>query len=86
MGVLHLGDSPASTTMLDHLRREPGLVVGDNEPYAMTDVDYTAPFHAHLRGLDAVELEVRQDLLQDPADAARIAELFIRLLPRLIGR
>lgn len=84
VGVLHLGGSPASSAMLDLLRAEPGLVVGDNEPYAMDGTDYTAPFHAHLRGCDAVELEVRQDLLQDALSADRMAELFIRLLPRLV--
>ena len=85
VGVLHLGDSPASTATLGLLGREEGLVVGDNEPYAMTNVDYTAPVHAHLRGLDAVELEVRQDLLQDPDTSRRIADLFIRLLPQALG-
>ncbi len=85
VGVLHLGDSPASTAMLDLLGREADLVVGDNEPYAMDGTDYTAPFHARRRGIDAVELEVRQDLLQDPDQALRMAELFIRLLPRVIA-
>jgi predicted N-formylglutamate amidohydrolase len=84
VGILHLGDSAASTAMLALLRQEPGLVVGDNEPYAMDGVDYTAPFHAHRRGLDAVELEVRQDLLRDPAGVSRMAELFARLLPAAI--
>ncbi len=85
VGVLHLGNSRASTVMLDLLRAEPGLVVGDNEPYAMDGTDFTAPFHAHRRGLDAVELEIRQDLLQDPVQAQAMADLFIRLLPRLLA-
>ena len=86
VGVLHLGGSPASTAMLELLRAEPGLVVGDNEPYAMDGTDYTAPHHAHRRGCDAVELEVRQDLLQTPVSAEAMAALFIRLLPLLAGR
>jgi predicted N-formylglutamate amidohydrolase len=80
VGVLHLGQSPASAAMLARLRAEPGLVVGDNEPYAMDGTDFTAPFHAHRRGLDAVELEVRQDLIGDPADAGRMGERLARLL------
>ncbi|HLZ83966.1 MAG TPA: N-formylglutamate amidohydrolase [Caulobacteraceae bacterium] len=81
VGVLHLHDSPASFALLGRLRGEDGLVVGDNEPYAMDGTDYTAPVHRRGRGIDAVELEIRQDLLQDPASARRIADLFIRLLP-----
>jgi predicted N-formylglutamate amidohydrolase len=81
VGVLHLGDSPASNALLEALRREEGLEVGDNLPYAMDGTDYTAPVHRRGRGIDAVELEVRQDLLQEPAAARRIATLFTRLLP-----
>jgi predicted N-formylglutamate amidohydrolase len=47
----------------------------------MDGTDYTAPVHRRGRGIDAVELEVRQDLLQDAASARRIADLFVRLLP-----
>ena len=84
VGVLHMHDSPASTALLERLGREEGLEVGDNEPYAMDGTDYTAPVHRRGRGIDAVELEIRQDLLQDPASARRIADLFIRLLPTVL--
>jgi predicted N-formylglutamate amidohydrolase len=80
VGVLHLGDSPASAAMLALLRAEPGLVVGDNQPYAMDGTDFTAPFHGHRRGIDALELEIRQDLLSDPIQARRIADVLSRLL------
>ena len=82
VSVLHGGRSPASETLLRLLRDEGDLVVGDNEPYAMDGTDYTAPVHAWARGLDVVELEVRQDLIADAAGQARFADLFARLLPR----
>jgi len=81
VGVLHLGASDASNALLAILRREADLTVGDNEPYAMDGTDFTAPFHAHRRGLDAVELEVRQDHLQSRAGLEAMARLFARLLP-----
>jgi predicted N-formylglutamate amidohydrolase len=84
VGVLHLGDSPASAALLERLRREEGVVVGDNQPYAMDGTDYTAPVHSRRSGIDAVELEVRQDLLQDPVSARRIADIFLRLLPTVV--
>jgi predicted N-formylglutamate amidohydrolase len=62
IGVLHMGSSPASRALLDALGSEPGLIVGDNEPYAMGDDDHTAPFHALSKGLDVLEIEVRQDI------------------------
>lgn len=81
-GVLHLGDSPFSDAMLAALRAEPDApVVGDNAPYQMDDVDFTVPRHAIGRGLDYVELEVRQDLLADPAGQQAVADRLARILP-----
>jgi len=81
MGVLHDRTSAASTAMLGLLRAEPGLVVGDNEPYAMDDIDYTIPRHAIARGLPYLELEVRQDLIAAEAGVTRFAEMLARLVP-----
>ncbi|MGE0239691.1 MAG: N-formylglutamate amidohydrolase [Parvibaculaceae bacterium] len=44
--------------------REPGLSVVANEPYQIRDEgDYTVPVHGEARGLDAVLIEIRQDLI-----------------------
>ena len=52
--------------MLDLLRAEGDLTVGDNAPYAVSDVtDYGVPVHAERRGLPHVEIEIRQDLIAD---------------------
>ncbi len=79
LGVLHAGDSPLSRRMLALLRAE-GLEVGDNQPYSLGETDYTVPFHAQARGLDYLELEVRQDLIADAPGQARMAALLVRLL------
>ena len=82
-GVLHMGDSPFSDAVLDGLRGALGPdVVGDNEPYRMDGADYTAPRHAIARGLDYLELEVRQDMIADPAGQAAAAALLVPLLQR----
>ena len=71
-GVLHAGDSAFSLAALMRLRADVGeALVGDNQPYRMDEVDFTVPTHAGPRGLDYLELEVRQDLL---ADADRIVK------------
>ena len=80
VGVLHQGDSPLSACMLSQLRLVDGLVVGDNQPYALCETDYTVPFHAQARGLDYLELEVRQDLIADAAGQACMAALLAKIL------
>jgi predicted N-formylglutamate amidohydrolase len=81
VGVLYHRETPLSRLMLDLLRGEGDLVVGANEPYAITDdSDYTIPVHGEARGLDHVEIEIRQDLLADPAGQAAWARRMARLL------
>ena len=79
-GVLHRGDSALSARVLTLLRAEFGEQVGDNQPYAMDGTDATIPLHADPRGLDYLELEIRQDLIarEDGQDA--VAGLLGRLL------
>jgi predicted N-formylglutamate amidohydrolase len=85
-GVLHAGDSAFSRAALAELRAEAGAdLVGDNQPYSMDDIDFTVPFHAGPRGLDYLELEVRQDLVADAAGQARIAEIVARILPAALA-
>jgi predicted N-formylglutamate amidohydrolase len=80
-GVLHMGGSPMSEAMLAVLRAalDPALV-GDNAPYRMDETDYTVPRHAIARGLDYLELEVRQDLIADAGGQAEVAALLGPLL------
>jgi predicted N-formylglutamate amidohydrolase len=81
IGVLYHHETPLSGLMLDLLRAESDLVVGANEPYAITDdSDYTAPVHGEARGLDHVEIEIRQDLIAEPAGQRAWAERMARVL------
>ncbi len=80
MGVVHRGDSALSWRMLSLLKAELGDAAGDNLPYAMDGTDNTVPLHADPRGLDYLELEVRQDLLADAAGMDSVAALVGRLL------
>jgi predicted N-formylglutamate amidohydrolase len=63
------------------------LVVGDNEPYRLTDAtDYTVPVHGERRGLVSLEIEVRQDLIANPQGQTAWAALFEKLLREIQGR
>ncbi len=84
-GVLHNRDPRLGRALARRLAAE-GFLVGDNEPYRLSDEsDYTVPVHAERRGLDYVELEVRQDLIADAAGQAGWAARLARLLPLALG-
>ena len=82
VGVLHRGNA-LSLAALAWLRARGELTVGDNEPYAMDEIDYTAPVHAHARGLEYLELETRQDLIADKDGQVRFAALYAEMLSTL---
>ncbi|KQN15230.1 N-formylglutamate amidohydrolase [Sphingomonas aurantiaca] len=82
IGILHDGgDTAFAHALLDVLRDEPDLVVGDNEPYRMDLIDYTIPRHAYPERRLYAEIEVRQDLLGDAAGCEAWANRLARLLP-----
>ena len=86
-GVLFNRDARFAGIVLELLRREPDLVVGMNEPYAVSDLtDYTVPVHGERRGLPHVEIEIRQDLIAGEQGQKWWAELFTRLLPEAYRR
>ena len=82
VGVLYNRDRRFAQILMELLHREDGLVVGDNEPYSVTDAsDYTIPVHGEQRDLHHVAIEIRQDLITDDAGQRTWAALFARLLP-----
>jgi predicted N-formylglutamate amidohydrolase len=69
--VLYNRDRRFAAVVLKMLRRERHLIIGDNEPYFVSDeTDYTIPHHAEARSLLHVEIEIRQDLVSDAAGQA----------------
>src|SRR5258705_867821 len=81
-GVLYNRDPRFAHLLMALLKREAGLVVGDNQPYSVTDAsDYTVPVHGERRGLHHVAIEVRQDLIADKQGKGVWGRLLARLLP-----
>ena len=70
--------------LLEHLRRDPSLVVGDNEPYSGILKGDTLWQHGTRRGLAHVIVEIRQDLItagsEQEAWGMRIAGILQDLL------
>lgn len=85
-GVLYNKDARLAIELLKRLRAEPGLVVGDNEPYSVGDTtDYTIPEHGERRGLLHVGIELRQDLISAEAGQIEWAERLARALVSITG-
>lgn len=90
VGVLHDEDTRLSDPLLAELRRDPTLVVGDNQPYSPADRVYTTlERHARSRRLPCAMIELRNDLIATPADEIawgdRLAQALEAVLPRLLA-
>lgn len=85
VGVLYNRDTAFAHILRDLLAAEGDLVVGDNEPYFISDEsDYGIPVHGEKRGIPHVELEIRQDLIAEEAGQREWAERLTRLLPEAL--
>jgi predicted N-formylglutamate amidohydrolase len=82
VGVLFNRDARLAEPLLQQLRAEGDLVVGCNQPYAVSDEsDFSIVHHGEQRDLPHVELEIRQDLIADDSGQIAWAARLARLLP-----
>src|SRR5210317_2190357 len=80
MGVLWDKDEKTRTVFLEGLRGA-GYHVGDNEPYSgKAPQDFTIDHHAEEINLPHIGIEIRQDLIDDDAGVAEIAEVMHRII------
>ncbi len=90
VGVLYNRDARLAHILRELFRSEGGLVVGDNQPYAVSDEsDYAIPVYGEGRSIPHVELEIRQDLLADESGqtawAHRVARALVRAEELLVS-
>src|SRR6516165_7886833 len=87
IGTLYHRDTTLPPLLLSALRAEADLVVGDNEPYAVSDTtDHTIPVHGEARGLINTGIEIRQDLIADEIGQRQWAERLARILSEIEPR
>ncbi|MFO1106296.1 MAG: N-formylglutamate amidohydrolase [Amaricoccus sp.] len=85
VGILWDKDRRIALPLIDRLRAEPGLCVGDNQPYHGELEGDTLCRHGTRRGIRHVLIELRQDLIateaaqQDWAD--RLAGFLAEIIP-----
>ncbi len=80
VGVLYAGDERLARPLIDLLRAEPDLCVGDNEPYSGHLPGDAVERHALRQGRPNVLVEIRNDLIADEAGQRHWAD---RLAPIL---
>jgi predicted N-formylglutamate amidohydrolase len=86
IGLLYNRDPGIARILKRLLQAQTRLVIGDNEPYSVSDsTDYTIPVHGERRGLPHVAVEIRQDLIANESGQHQFADLFARLLPQVLS-
>jgi predicted N-formylglutamate amidohydrolase len=76
IGILWDTDGRIAVPLIENLRRNGEIAVGDNEPYSAREpAGYTTGAHAVPVGLPHVAVEIRQDLIESEAGAEHWARL-----------
>lgn len=80
VGLLWDRDARMVQPMIAALRDEPGLMVGDNEPYSGALEGDTLSTHGTKRGIPHVLIEVRQDLIAEKSGVDEWVQRLARVL------
>lgn len=83
VGILWDADPRLAVPLIEALRADPELVVGDNEPYDGALAGDALYRHATARGLAHALVELRQDLIADEAGVEAWAERLAAILAEL---
>lgn len=85
LSVLWNRDPRIAVPLIQILREEDGLQVGDNEPYSGKEIAYTLNLHAGSAGLAHCAIEVRQDHCETEGGLERFADLLAAALERILA-
>lgn len=86
IGVLYAHDTRLALPLLDLLRTETDLTVGDNEPYSGHLPGDAVDRHALQHGRPNVLIELRNDLIADPAGQRAWADRLAPILETALAR
>ncbi|GKX34164.1 MAG: N-formylglutamate amidohydrolase [Rhizobiaceae bacterium MnEN-MB40S] len=87
VGFAFRADRQTAEFLADQLRRrDPSLLIGMNEPYAIDASDWSIPAHAEGRKLAHSLIEIRNDHLRDAAGHRRWADLLSGAIEELASR
>ena len=77
IGILFKDDERLSAPLINKLREQKDLNIGDNKPYSGSEpAGYTVDHHVEPLSLPSVAVEFRQDLIEFESGAVRWANIF----------
>ncbi len=80
--MLHARAAGLAEAILSGLRTDAALNVAANVPYVISrDADYAVPIHGDDRGIPAILVEIRQDLLANRSGIEEWANRLAAALP-----
>jgi predicted N-formylglutamate amidohydrolase len=82
VGVLYNEDDRAARQSIPALAAA-GVIVGDQEPYSGKLLNATMNCHGEANGIAYLGLEMRQDLIGDPAGVARWRDVLVPVIAGL---
>ena len=85
VGILWNRDPRLALGLIEWLRRDPNLTVGDNEPYSGKLLGHSMDEHGGRNGYANAVIEVRQDLVDTPEKAGHWGALMAQALDH-VGR
>jgi predicted N-formylglutamate amidohydrolase len=86
VGVLWNRDPRLPVPLIERLRADGALCVGDNEPYSGRDEQgYSIVVHGEALGLPYALIEIRQDLIDTSAGAAAWADRLAAALKKILA-
>ena len=85
-GILWDGDRRIAPALIEALRRDPTLTIGDNQPYSgSSEHEFTLTAHTKALDLPRVSIEVRQDLIGNTEGAQEWADKLAPALAQSLG-
>ncbi len=85
IGILHGADDRLTRPLIDRLRLEPDLCVGENEPYGGHLDGDSVDRHAIVPGRPNALIELRNDLITDPAAQVAWAKRLAPILDEVLA-
>lgn len=85
IGILYGADARLARPLIDRLRREPDLCVGENEPYGGHLKGDAVDRHAIAHRRPNVLVELRNDVIRSPKDQASWAERLAPILAEVLA-